>query len=200
MLHKFDITYYKIHGSFAGVDEAGRGCLAGPVCAAAVILPPDSGLEELGVRDSKKLSASKRERLYDEIKKTAVAVSVAFVDVNVIDEINILQASMQAMRNALLGLPNLPKLALIDGITLPHQIPGCAYEAVKGGDGISLSIAAASIVAKVTRDRFLMEYDALYPQYGFAAHKGYATKAHRAAIAEYGLSPLHRKSFNISSL
>lgn len=174
-----------------GIDEAGRGPLAGPVCAAAVILP--SGLEIEGLNDSKKLSEKKREALYDIIKEKAVAYSIALVDEKTIDEINILQATFLAMRNAVDGLSVKPDIALIDG----NQKPGLSIEqrTIVKGDAKSMSVAAASILAKVTRDRFMLELDKQYPQYQFAKHKGYGTKLHYECIAEHGVSPVHRRTF-----
>ena len=174
-----------------GVDEAGAGPLAGPVYAAAVILPRNLLLP--GLNDSKKLSAKKREALFDEIQKQAVAYAIASVDEKMIDEINILNARMLAMNHAICSLVPSPGLALIDGnCSRGIQVEN---QTVVGGDGKSASIAAASILAKVSRDRFMLELDALYPQYGFARHKGYGTKAHYAALKEFGPSPVHRRSF-----
>ena len=177
--------------NICGVDEAGRGPLAGPVCAAAVILPPDTIIE--GVNDSKKLTEKKREALFDVIKETAVAWSVAFATVEEIEELNILQATMLAMKRAVEGLSVKADYAMIDGNRLPDlEIPA---ETVVKGDASSMSIAAASILAKVSRDRLCMEYDAKYPQYAFAKHKGYGTKQHREKILEYGPCEIHRMSF-----
>lgn len=177
--------------NICGVDEAGRGPLAGPVCAAAVILPPDTIIE--GVNDSKKLTEKKREALFDVIKETAVAWSVAFATVEEIEELNILQATMLAMKRAVEGLSVKADYAMIDGNRLPDlEIPA---ETVVKGDASSMSIAAASILAKVSRDRLCMEYDAKYPQYAFAKHKGYGTKLHREKILEYGPCEIHRMSF-----
>lgn len=174
-----------------GTDEAGRGPLAGPVVAAACILP--EGLVIDGLDDSKKLSEKKRERLYGEICEKALAWSVAMSTPAEIDEINILEASLLAMRRAIDSLSVKPDFVLVDGnIDRGFQIPA---KAVIGGDGISQSIAAASILAKVTRDRLCAELDEKYPQYGFAAHKGYPTKAHKLAVYEYGPCPEHRRSF-----
>lgn len=174
-----------------GVDEAGRGPLAGPVCAGACILP--KGLVIEGLDDSKKLTEKKREKLYDEITSKALAWSVAFASPEEIDEINILEASLTAMRRAIDALSVKPDFALIDGnidrgFTLPAR-------AVVGGDATSQSIAAASVLAKVTRDRLCAELDREYPMYGFAKHKGYPTKAHKLAVYEYGPCPQHRRSF-----
>lgn len=175
-----------------GVDEAGRGPLAGPVCAAAVILPPD--LEIGGLNDSKKLSDKRRRALYDVITEQAIAYGIAMVDEKVIDEINILQATFRAMRQAVEQLSEKPALALVDGNREPDfgDIP---VKTIVKGDSLSANIAAASILAKVTRDRFMEEQDAIYPQYGFSVHKGYGTKAHYAALREYGACPIHRRTF-----
>lgn len=174
-----------------GIDEAGRGPLAGPVCAAAVILPPDLEIE--GLNDSKKLTAKKREALYESITAQAVAYGIAFASETEIDEINILQATFLAMRRAVEQLAAVPALALVDGNREP-PLPVPVRTIVRG-DSLSASIAAASILAKVTRDRFMLEQDARYPQYGFAVHKGYGTKAHYAALTQYGACPIHRRSF-----
>ena len=182
---------YDSEGLIAGVDEAGRGPLAGPVVAAAVILHP--GAEILGINDSKKLSEKKRETLYPEILDKAMAVGIGVVSAARIDEINILQATYEAMRKAVEGLCCSPDLLLVDAVT----IPGLAVKQVPiiKGDAKSLSIGAASIVAKVTRDRLMRELDAIYPQYGFEGHKGYGTAAHIAALKEFGPCPVHRRSF-----
>ncbi|MCM1544877.1 MAG: ribonuclease HII [Ruminococcus sp.] len=174
-----------------GIDEAGRGPLCGPVCAAAVILPLDCEIE--GINDSKKLSEKKREAIYEVIKEKAIAYSAVMVDAKTIDEINILQATFLAMRTAVENLEVKPDIALIDG----NQKPGLAIEqrTIVKGDAKSISIAAASIVAKVTRDRYMREADEKYPQYKFAQHKGYGTKLHYEMIAEHGICPEHRKTF-----
>ena len=174
-----------------GVDEAGRGPLAGPVCAAAVILPPE--LEIPGLNDSKKLSDAKRRALFDVITEQAVAYGICIVDEKRIDEINILQATFEAMQGALDQLTVRPELALIDGNRARDF--GLPVETVIGGDGKSANIAAASILAKVTRDRYMEQQAELYPQYGFETHKGYGTKRHYAALTAYGPCPLHRQSF-----
>ena len=174
-----------------GVDEAGRGPLCGPVVAAAVILSPDRPIE--GLNDSKKLSEKKRELLFDKIRENALAYSIASASPEEIDELNILGATMLAMRRAIEGLSPLPDLALIDGNTA-RNMPVPAVTVVKG-DAISASISAASILAKVTRDRICLEDDKLYPLYGIAGHKGYPTAAHMQAVREHGPSPIHRKSF-----
>lgn len=174
-----------------GIDEAGRGPLAGPVVAGAVILPKDC--EILYLNDSKKLSAKRRDELFDEIGEKAAAVGVGVVSPERIDEINILQATYEAMRMAVNALEVTPQVLLNDAVTIPGititQVP------IIKGDAKSVSIAAASIVAKVTRDRMMAEYDADYPQYGFAKHKGYGSAAHIEAIQKYGPSPIHRQSF-----
>ncbi len=175
-----------------GVDEAGRGPLAGPVCAAAVILPPDLELE--GLNDSKKLSEKRREALYPLICEQALAYGIAFASEQEIDELNILQATFLAMRRAVGQLGRKPDLALVDGNREPDfgDIP---VRTIIKGDSRSANIAAASILAKVTRDRFMLEQDAVYPQYGFAVHKGYGTQKHYAALREFGPCPIHRRSF-----
>ncbi len=175
-----------------GVDEAGRGPLAGPVCAAAVILPPDLELE--GLNDSKKLSEKRREALYPLICEQALAYGIAFASEQEIDELNILQATFLAMRRAVGQLGLKPDLALVDGNREPDfgDIP---VRTIVKGDSRSANIAAASILAKVTRDRFMLEQDAVYPQYGFAVHKGYGTQKHYAALREFGPCPIHRRSF-----
>ena len=177
--------------TICGVDEAGRGPLAGPVCAAAVILP--RGLVIEGLNDSKKLSEKKRDALYDTIIEKALAYGIAFATEAEIDEINILQATFLAMRRAMDQLAIRPDLAFIDGNRETDF--GLPVHTIIKGDGLSANIAAASILAKVTRDRFMAEQDALYPQYGFGVHKGYGTKAHYEALRTYGESPIHRKTF-----
>ena len=175
-----------------GVDEAGRGPLAGPVCAAAVILPPDLELE--GLNDSKKLSEKRREALYPLICEQALAYGIAFASEQEIDELNILQATFLAMRRAVGQLGLKPDLALVDGNREP-DFGGIPVRTIIKGDSRSANIAAASILAKVTRDRFMLEQDAVYPQYGFAVHKGYGTQKHYAALREFGPCPIHRRSF-----
>lgn len=174
-----------------GCDEAGRGPLAGPVFAAAVILT--HGIEIPALNDSKKLTEKQREKLFDIITEVAVDYAVASASVEEIEEINILNASMLAMKRAVESLKNTPDYALIDG-NIARGFDIDARPVIKG-DALSPSIAAASILAKVSRDRYCMEMDALYPEYGFAKHKGYATKDHREAVLKYGASPVHRKSF-----
>lgn len=175
----------------AGTDEAGRGPLAGPVCAAAVILPKDLVIE--GLNDSKKLSEKKREKLYDVILEKAISYGIAFASHEEIDEINILNASQLAMRRAVAMLDPTPDLVLVDG-NIARNFPMDALPIVKG-DALSMSIAAASILAKVTRDRYCAEMDAAYPEYHFAQHKGYPTKEHMELVRQLGPSPIHRKTF-----
>lgn len=174
-----------------GVDEAGRGSLAGSVVAASVILPEGCVIE--GVNDSKKLSAKKREFLFDSIKEQCVAYGIGSASEGEVDELNILQASLLAMRRAVEALPLQPQFALIDG----NQKANLHVEerTIVQGDAKSASIAAASILAKVTRDRFMCQMDQMYPQYQFAKHKGYGTKLHYEMIAQFGVSPIHRRSF-----
>ena len=174
-----------------GIDEAGRGPLCGPVCAAAVILPPDCEIE--GLNDSKKLSEKKREALYDVIKETAIAYGIAMASAQEIDEINILQATFLAMRRAVAMLEVQPDCALIDG----NGKPGLSIEqrTIVKGDSKSVSIAAASIISKVTRDRQMVEYHEKYPWYSFDSNKGYGTKEHIEALKKYGPCPAHRRSF-----
>lgn len=175
----------------AGVDEAGRGPLAGPVCAAAVILPEGVVIE--GINDSKKLTEKKREKLFDEIKEKALAYSIEFVEPSVIDDINIRMATSLAMHTAVEKLTQKADFVIIDGNDkIAYDIP---YEYVIKGDARSQSIAAASILAKVSRDRLMLELDEKYPQYGFAKHKGYGTKLHMESIQKYGVSEVHRKTF-----
>ena len=174
-----------------GVDEAGRGPLAGPVCAAAVILPPN--VEIPGLNDSKKLSDKKRRELYPIIKEQAIAYGIAFADHNEIDEINILQATYLAMERAINQLSVKPELALIDGNRAKDF--GIPVQTVVHGDSLSASIAAASVLAKVTRDDVMLQMAEEYPGYGFEIHKGYGTKAHYAALTEKGPSPIHRTTF-----
>ena len=174
-----------------GVDEAGRGPLAGPVCAAAVILPPHADIP--GLNDSKKLSDKRRRELFPVIKETAVAYGIGIATHEEIDEINILQATYLAMERAIRALSVKPELALIDGNRARDF--GIPVETVVKGDSRSASIAAASILAKVTRDDMMLELADTYPQYGFEIHKGYGTKAHYAALDEHGISPIHRMSF-----
>ena len=179
------------YSSVCGVDEAGRGPVAGPVCAAAVILPAEIVIE--GLNDSKKLSEKKREKLFDEITENALAWSVSLVDERVIDEINILQATYEAMRQAIEKLNPQPAVLLNDAVRIPQvaiqQVP------IIKGDAKSVSIAAASIVAKVTRDRMMEQYEEVFPGYGFARNKGYGSKEHIEALQTMGPTAIHRRSF-----
>lgn len=178
------------YGHIAGVDEVGRGCLFGDVVAAAVILPEGLIIEE--INDSKKLSAKKREQLYEVIISEALAIGIGIIDAATIDRVNIKQASRLAMKKAVNGLKVLPDYLLVDAEKIELDMEQIA---VIHGDALSQSIAAASIVAKVTRDRMCLHWDRDYPEYGIAIHKGYATKSHRECIVKYGPSPLHRRSF-----
>lgn len=175
-----------------GVDEAGRGPLAGPVCAAAVILP--EGAVIAGLDDSKKLTEKKREKLYDIIKQTAVAYSVAYGTLEEIETVNILEATYLAMNRAIEGLTIKPDFSLIDGNRVPRGIK-IPCETIVKGDSKSMSVAAASVLAKVTRDRLMLEYDKKYPEYNFKKHKGYGTKEHTELIKQYGPCEIHRLSF-----
>ncbi len=175
----------------AGIDEAGRGPLAGPVVSAAVVLP--SSFTDPEITDSKKLTPKKRDRLYETIYKTAVTIGIGIVDALEIDRINILKASLLSMRMAVENLGPQPDYLLIDGT---FRISGHGIqEPVPHGDSLSISIAAASIIAKVSRDRMMEKYDQDYPEYGFSRHKGYPTHAHKEAIKKFGCSPIHRRSF-----
>ena len=182
---------YGVYSYICGIDEAGRGPLAGPVVAAAVIMPRDGKIPY--VNDSKQVSEKKREQLYEQILKEAVSYGVGIVDAKRIDEINILQATYEAMRSAINNLNPSPDILLNDAVTIPKvdikQVP------IIKGDAKSISIAAASVLAKVTRDRIMEEYDKKYPEYGFAKHKGYGTKQHIQALEQFGASPIHRRTF-----
>ena len=192
-LKEIDKSYFKEgYNYICGIDEAGRGPLAGPVVVAAVIMPKDSMIE--GVNDSKKVSEKKREKLYELIIEEAISYSVGIVDQNEIDRINILNATKAGLTEAVRTLKVKPELILVDALTNIDTC-GVPYQSIIKGDAKSYSIAAASIIAKVTRDRIMREWDKVYPQYGFAKHKGYGTAAHIAAIKEYGLCPIHRRSF-----
>ena len=184
-------AYDNGYEAVCGVDEAGRGPLAGPVYAAAVILPSDCVIE--GLNDSKKLTEKKREALFDEIKEKALAYGIASADEKEIDEINILNATFLAMKRAIASLSVKPDLALIDGNQKPHT--DIEEVTVIKGDAKSMSIAAASVLAKVSRDRFMLEMAEKYPQYEFARHKGYGTKLHYEKIAQYGVCDIHRRTF-----
>ena len=176
----------------AGIDEAGRGPLAGPVVVGIAIMPKDSMIE--GVNDSKKVSEKKREKLYEQITQEAIAWNVGIADQNEIDEINILNATKLALTRAIEGLKIKPDLILVDALT-KIDTKGIPYKSIIKGDAKEYSIAAASIIAKVTRDRMMREYEEIYPQYGFSGHNGYGTAKHIAAIKEYGPCILHRKTF-----
>ena len=182
---------YEHLGYICGIDEVGRGPLAGPVVAGAVILPQDCSI--LYLNDSKQLSAKKRDELYDVIMENAIAVGIGMASPKRIDEINILQATYEAMREAISKLSIVPQILLNDAVTIPQvtipQVP------IIKGDAKSVSIAAASIVAKVTRDRMMVEYDKVMPEYGFASNKGYGSAAHIDALKKYGATPIHRRSF-----
>lgn len=190
LMHEFE-NKYSDYALICGIDEAGRGPLAGPVCAGACILPKDA--EILYLNDSKKLSEKRREELFIEIKEKAIAWAVGICDNQVIDEINILQATYRAMRSAVSQLDPQPDILLNDAVNIPEV--GIKQIGIVKGDAKSVSIAAASILAKVTRDHIMIEYDKVYPEYGFAKHKGYGTAAHMQAIREFGLTPIHRKTF-----
>ena len=190
------LAYQKGYKVIAGIDEAGRGPLAGPVIAAAVIFP--SGYSNKEINDSKKVPARKREMLYDVINREAIAVGVGIAEADVIDRINILQASLMSMREAVLELSCLPDFLLIDGLhRIPFLIP---QKPLVKGDSLSVSIAAASIIAKVSRDRIMEMYHRQFPQYNFLRNKGYGTKEHCNAIKEFGLCKIHRKTFHVKSL
>ena len=193
-MQQSELTFHR--GIFAGVDEAGRGPLAGPVVAAAVIL--DASRPIAGLNDSKKLSARRREQLAEKICMNALSFAVAWADTAEIDKLNILNATMLAMRRAILGLRLMPESVLVDGNRLPslrfHHDALCG-EAIVGGDARVPAISAASILAKVTRDKMMQRYDGLFPGYGFSQHKGYGTAAHRNQIALLGPCDLHRRSF-----
>lgn len=176
----------------AGIDEAGRGPLAGPVVVACVIMPKNSMIE--GINDSKKISEKKRETLYEKILEEAVSYGVGIINQEEIDEINILQATKKALTEAVKSMKIKPQVILVDALTGIDTI-GIPYKSIIKGDAKSYSIGAASIIAKVTRDRIMREWDKVYPQYGFAGHKGYGTAKHMQAIREYGICPLHRKTF-----
>jgi ribonuclease HII len=178
-------------GLICGIDEAGRGCLAGPVVAAAVILP--EGFDPSGINDSKKLTAKQREKAYERLVAEALAWGIGQCDAAEIDKINILRATHEAMRRALAALALAPDKVLVDGLPVPNLHPNC--QNVIGGDALEVSIGAASILAKVTRDRLLVAYDTQWPEYGFAGHKGYGAATHLAALEKYGPCPIHRRTF-----
>ena len=185
-------VYNEGYEFICGIDEAGRGPLAGPVVVASVIMPKDSMIE--GVNDSKKVSEKKREKLYDLITTEAISYGVGIISQDEIDEINILNATKKGLTNSLKELSTKPDIILVDALREIDTL-NIPYRSVIKGDAKIYSIACASIIAKVTRDRIIREWDKVYPQYGFASHKGYGTAKHIAAIKEYGLCPLHRKSF-----
>ncbi len=184
--------YSKGFQKICGIDEAGRGPLAGPVVVAGVIMPQNSMIE--GVNDSKKVSEKKREKLYDLILEEAISYSVAIIEQDIIDEINILNATKQGVTKVVEELSIKPDLIIIDALTHINT-KGIPYDSIIKGDAKCYNIAAASIIAKVTRDRIMRQWDEIYPQYGFINHKGYGTAKHIDAIKEYGLCPIHRKSF-----
>ena len=191
VMKTFEKKYAPSYSVICGVDEAGRGPLAGPVVAGACILPADAQI--LYLNDSKKLSAAKRDALYDEICEKAVAYGVGIVSPERIDEINILQATYEAMRKAIAAMDVAPELLLVDAVTIPEVT--MKQVGIIKGDAKSVSIAAASILAKVTRDRLMEEMDVLYPEYGFRQNKGYGSASHIQAIKEFGPSPIHRSTF-----
>ena len=190
------LAHLEGYKQIAGIDEAGRGPLAGPVVAAAVIFPPDYRNAE--IKDSKKLSARKREKLYEIIRSEAVAIGMGAADADIIDRVNILRATLQAMREAVLELSTPPDFLLIDGLhCIPMQIP---QKPLVKGDNRSVSIAAASIIAKVSRDRIMEMYHRQFPQYNFLQNKGYGTKEHCTALKQFGMCKIHRKSFHVKNL
>lgn len=180
------------HVIVAGIDEVGRGPLAGPVVTACVVLPEGFSLE--GIRDSKKLSEKQRGKAETRIRAEALAIGLGIIEPEMIDKINILQATRQAMREAFLSITPPPDCVLIDGLPVPN-FPCAVQKAIVGGDGVCASIAAASIVAKVARDRMMIAYDLVYPEYGFAGHKGYGAAKHLDALKAHGPCPIHRRSF-----
>ena len=184
--------YSKGFKNICGIDEAGRGPLAGPVVVAGVIMPQDSMIE--GINDSKKVTEKRREKLYDVIKEKAISYSIAVIDHHVIDDINILNATKQGVTEVVDGLDVKPDLIIVDALTHINT-RGIPYEPIIKGDAKCYNIAAASILAKVTRDRIMRQWDEIYPQYGFSSHKGYGTAKHIATIKEYGLCPIHRLTF-----
>ncbi len=195
MRAKEKLIYENGYKLIAGVDEAGRGPLAGPVVAAAVILDQEKNYGSLGIKDSKQLQPGRRDELFKVIMAEALFVGIGLVEADEIDRLNILQASLLAMSNAVQELSVTPQYILFDGSGVPSVNIPC--EAVKGGDAFCLSIAAASIIAKVTRDRLMDKYDEQYPGYGFSENKGYPTPGHRKALRDRGFSPLHRKTFRL---
>ncbi len=186
----YEIDNCKEYSLIAGMDEAGRGPLAGPVAVAIAVMPMDKMIE--GVNDSKKLSASKREKLYEQIVNTAIDYNVQLIEPSVIDDINILEATKLGMRKCISALRVKPDVVLIDAVKLDSSVPTIS---IIHGDALAYNIACASILAKVTRDRLMQQYDVEYPEYGFAKHKGYGTKEHIANLQKYGKCPIHRLSF-----
>ncbi len=186
----YEIDNCKEYSLIAGIDEAGRGPLAGPVAVAIAVMPMDKMIE--GVNDSKKLSASKREKLYEQIVNTAIDYNVQLIEPSVIDDINILEATKLGMRKCISALRVKPDVVLIDAVKLDSSVPSIS---IIHGDALAYNIACASILAKVTRDRLMQQYDVQYPEYGFAKHKGYGTKEHIANLQKYGKCPIHRLSF-----
>ena len=192
-LKKIDKEFYNMGIEYvAGIDEAGRGPLAGPVVVACAIMPENSMIE--GVNDSKKITESKREKLYDLIVNEAISYGVGIINQDEIDEINILQATKKGLTEAIKSMEIKPNLILVDALEGIDTL-GIPYKSIIKGDDKSYSIAAASIIAKVTRDRIMREWDKIYPEYGFSGHKGYGTAKHIEAIRKYGLTPIHRKTF-----
>lgn len=192
-LKKIDKEFFDMGMNYVcGIDEAGRGPLAGPVVVASVIMPKDSMIE--WVNDSKKVTEKRREILYDKILEESISYGIGIIDQEEIDEINILQATKKGLTEAVLSMKVKPDVILVDALTGIDTL-GIPYKSIIKGDANSYSIAAASIIAKVTRDRIMREWDKVYPEYGFAGHKGYGTAKHIQAIKEYGLCPIHRKSF-----
>ncbi|MDD4310110.1 MAG: ribonuclease HII [Candidatus Cloacimonetes bacterium] len=193
-LYSSDFKFLSEYGLFAGIDEAGRGALAGPVVIAAVVL--DYSASILGINDSKMLSGSVRERLYKQIVSNAITYSIVEIDAEYIDKHNILQATLLGFERAWQSLNPSPKICLIDGRDVPKGLQDVG-KAVIRGDATYAAIAAASILAKVHRDRLMTSYDCVYPEYGFARHKGYGTKEHCKMIHTFGFSPIHRKTYNV---
>lgn len=192
-MYNFDLQFVKDNKNLiAGVDEAGRGPLAGPVCVASVIMPLEPDKIIAGVNDSKKLTEKKRDKLFDEIINTAIDYKIEFVSEKEIDDINILNATKQGMARAICGLKVKPDMVLIDAVNLDVEIP---IESIIKGDAKSYNIAAASILAKVSRDRLMLELDAKYPEYNFKKHKGYGTKEHIENLKKFGKCEIHRNSF-----
>ncbi|HNX03009.1 MAG TPA: ribonuclease HII [Candidatus Cloacimonas sp.] len=194
LLYQNDLEFYKANGVFTGIDEAGRGALAGPVVVAAVVLDYEKMIE--GINDSKLLTPKKRAQLYPLIVENALDYSIVEISPAYIDEFNILQATLLGFKTAFFQLASKPQYCLIDGKDIHADLKHCAQAVIKG-DQLFASIAAASILAKVHRDNLMLAYDDLYPEYGFASHKGYGTAYHAKMIHRFGLSPIHRKSFKI---